>query len=150
MVRTNEGGSVLSFAVVGIILAILLVGGVTVVRQHYVSGQKTTSAPTKVTHTDKDKTTAPTASNSDKTPTDEGKASPDGSTGTAAPTTSQDTTSSTNAAPASSAPTATSGSELPHTGPVETLTTVLAVGLLTSSSIAYVRSRRYRLSSTSI
>ena len=134
MVRTNEGGSVLSFAVVGVILAILLVGGVAVVRQQFISSQKAAPTSRKVAQSsdDKDKTAAPTPSNSGQKPANEGQTPSSGSTSTPAP---------------QAAPTPSS---LPHTGPVETLTTIVALGLLTASSIAYLRSRRYQLPITSI
>ena len=134
MVRTNEGGSVLSFAVVGAILAILLVGGVAVVRQQFINSQKAAPTSRKVAQPsdNKDKTTAPAASSSDQTPANSGQAPSDSSTSTPAPQA------------------ATTPGSLPHTGPVETLTTIVALGLLTASSTAYLRSRRYQLPTTSI
>lgn len=152
MVRTNEGGSVLSFAVVGVILAVLLVGGVAAVRQHFTNGQKTAPTSQKVTPTDKkDTTPTPATSGSSQTPTNEGQSAPDNTTGTPAPSAAQpDTTPvTTNTAP--SVTQTTSGGELPHTGPMETLTTVVALSLVTGSAVAYIRSRRsLGLPSTSI
>lgn len=139
MVRTNEGGSVLSFAVVGVILAILMIGGVMVVRQQAVNNQK--PAPHKVVGVDKNKTAT--------TPPSEGNKAPEPQA--PAPSKSGSTTT-----PVPQAPTpAPNTKELPHTGPVETITTLLALGMLTASFVAYLQSRRaarllYQLPSASI
>lgn len=132
MVRTNEGGSVLSFAVVGVILAILMVAGVAVVRQQSISGQKPAPAPQKVVKTDKNPTVTPAPSGSSSTPAPATQTPPKGSTSTPAPQTQPST-----------GGTAVPNKELPHTGPAETATTLLAVGLLTASSVAYLKSRRF-------
>lgn len=134
MVRTNEGGSVLSFAVVGVILAILMVGGVVAVRQQSISSRKPAPTSQKVAQTDKNKTPAPTTPSSNDTSKNQGQTSPNGSTSTPPPATT----------------TAPAGKELPHTGPVETITTLVALGLLTGSLVAYLQSRRYQLPSASI
>jgi LPXTG-motif cell wall-anchored protein len=119
MVRTNEGGSVLSFVVVGVILAILMVSGVVLVRQQSINSHKPAPAPQKVVKTDKNPTTTPAPSGGSTTPAPQPKAPSSGSTTTPAP-----------------------NKELPHTGPAETAMTVLGLGLLTASSVAYLRSRR--------
>jgi cytoskeletal protein RodZ len=135
MVRTNEGGSVLSFAVVGVILAILMIGGVVAVRQQSINSRKPAPAPQKVARVDKGKSATPAPSSSNNAP----------ATPTPAPSKSETTT----PAPQAAEP-APATKELPHTGPLQTLTTLLAVGLLTGSLVAYLQSRRYRLPSASI
>lgn len=135
MVRTNEGGSVLSFAVVGVILAILMLGAVVAVRQQSINSQK--PAPQKIAKTDDKKSpaTTPAPSGDSTAPAPETTAPSSGST-------------TTPSAPAPQTQPSTGGAvvapnkELPHTGPAETAMTVLAAGLLTASSVAYLQSRR--------
>jgi cytoskeletal protein RodZ len=143
MVRTNEGGSVLSFAVVGVILAILLVGGVAAVRQHFIDGQKAAPTPVQVTKTDKkDTAPAPAASDGSQTPANEGQSASGGSPSAPASNTAPAATTPATGDTAPSTTQTTSGGELPHTGPMATFGTIVALSLLTGSGVAYMRSRR--------
>lgn len=138
MVRTKEGGSILGFAVVGVILAVLLVGGVAAVRQNYINGQKATPASQKVAQSDKNKQAAqaPVESTAEQKPANEGAVSTESTSPTPAPVAREKEP--------------VTATDLPHTGPMETLSAILAIGMLTASAVAYVRSRHYRLPSASI
>jgi len=119
MRRTNEGGSVLGFVVVAVVLAGLLVGGA------YFVNRQLTEAPAPVveqqdTQTDKKdkKQTPPPAEPGNK---------------------HKDTT-------PESTPRAGVAHELPATGPKEAIGTMLVIGLLSGVLVGYVRSRRPRFS----
>lgn len=123
MVRTNQGGSVLGFIVVGVLLASLLTGGA------YVVHRQTISSIVGGAQSQSTRSNSKSPSNSgsgDTTPTT------NGSNGQQAPT----PTPSSNTAPTSNT------SQLPQTGPAETISTLFALGFLTSLAIAYYRSRR--------
>jgi cytoskeletal protein RodZ len=122
MVKANEGGSVLSFVVIGAILVLLLVGGTYFVRQKLsVNAQTTGQSPD---------TSQPKSSDQTDTSKEPAKkeepATPEATQPTAPP---QATTSTPPAA-------------LPQTGPVETLSVAIGVAFLTAAFTAYVRSRR--------
>lgn len=121
MGRTNQGGSILSYVIIGGVLALLLVGGVYFMRQQAASPQPA-EGPT------------PVADQPAKEPTPEQtqpeEVKPEASTGQPAPQQAQ--------------PPAASG--LPQTGPAESIMALLALGSLTAAVIAYMQSRR-RLSS---
>jgi LPXTG-motif cell wall-anchored protein len=118
MVRTNQGGSVLGFIVVGVVLAALFIGGVYLARHQTVAPVAGQSQPPKE---------SPVAQPS----------TPNKSSDQPSPQPSQTTPSSTS--PAASA------SQLPQTGPTETLGALLGIGFLTSLIVAYYRSRRPEL-----
>jgi LPXTG-motif cell wall-anchored protein len=120
MARTNQGGSVLVFVVVAIIMAGLLIGGVYAVRQ-------LTAAPDQGAKTP-DTTT-------ENKPSDDKK--------------KQETSPSdkkTNKTASESQPPATSSqqsaNELPKTGPESLLGTLVMLGILSAVAVSYVRSRR--------
>lgn len=124
MTRTNQGGSVLGFVVVAVIMAGLLIGGVYAVRQLTAAPQQGAD-PSKITEErpagEQPKPEAPKADEK----TDESK------------------TEST--PPAGSNP-EQHASELPQTGPSESLlgaTIMLAV--LSGVAVSYARSRRVEL-----
>jgi LPXTG-motif cell wall-anchored protein len=125
MGKVNQGGSALSFVIIGIILVLLLVGGTYFVRQRLLvqadNGRQTTDTPqTKPS----DKTDTPEESKKEeptKTPETSQPVQPD--------STAQDT-----AAPPAA--------NLPQTGPAETLSVILGAAFLTAALAAYMRSRR--------
>lgn len=127
MVRTNQGGSVLSFIIIGVVLVGLLVGGAYVVQQ-----QATPETPpaTPTPQQPENENEQPPASERQDKPTpqeqkDNGQESDEAAEGT---------------------PPAGNAGELPATGPAELLTTLFALGLLSMTAISYTRSRRPDLS----
>jgi cytoskeletal protein RodZ len=122
MVKANEGGSVLSFVVIGAILVLLLVGGTYFVRQKlFVSADSNGQAP----DTSQPKPSDQTDTSKEPTKKDEPAKTPDASQ----PSNPQQNTASTPPA------------ALPQTGPVETLSVVMGVAFLTAAFTAYLRSR---------
>jgi LPXTG-motif cell wall-anchored protein len=127
MVKVNEGGSVLSFVMIGVILVLALVSGTYFVRQK-ISVSADTSGQTS------DTPAAPQPEQKD-TPKEPTKKEETAKT----PEASQPTQSSNNAQ--QNTPT-TPTAALPQTGPAETLSVVIGAALLTAASTAYIRSRR--------
>jgi LPXTG-motif cell wall-anchored protein len=127
MARSNQGGSILSFLIIGGVLAVLLIGGA-----YFVQQQSARSIA------DKNKTpvaTQPAAQSNESadkknTPATENKkvAVEPNKEGAAPKTAPQPTT-----------PPAT---QLPKTGPAEMVSSLLGAGLLSGMIVAYVRSRR--------
>lgn len=117
MARSNQGGSILSFLIIGSILAVLLIGGV-----YFVQQRKSHPAP------------APTATKPSMQSNDKAKKVVDEP--------KKDTPAQE--APKKEAPTPATppASELPKTGTTETISSVIGAGLLSGMIVAYVRSRR--------
>lgn len=137
--RTNQGGSVVSFVVVGLILAAVVAGGVYMVNQR--NSQETTQAPN-------DGSTQAPADDKEKSPetNQPGTASPevDGQkqNGSQAPTTGYVTPPTTGV----SGTTSEKGG-LPTTGPADTLVQILALGILTGSIVAFIYSEIHKAQS---
>lgn len=122
MVRTKEGGSVLSFVIIGIVMIALLVGGVYVVKQQLTASETPPAAP--------------------QQPEPEEKKQPE------APKEQDKKVSENNQKADESKPVSSVGksSELPQTGPAELPLAVVALGLLSLTAVSYARSRRLELS----
>jgi hypothetical protein len=127
MKRVNYGGSALNFVLMAGLLAVLLVVGVYIVRQltiQRVSIQQPTTS-TNSTHTQQKSTTfnsrAPASIPNQ---------------------TSESSNHKVVVAPIGDA----SFTTLPHTGPVQTVSTVIIVGILSWSVAAYIHSRRFVVS----
>ncbi|QQG50724.1 MAG: LPXTG cell wall anchor domain-containing protein [Candidatus Saccharibacteria bacterium] len=118
MVRTNQGGSVLSFVIIGVILAAILVGGVYMVRQQ--TSQPSGEAPQEVVE-------EPPAT----TPTEE---------------TEKEAEKPQKEEPVQQTPQTEKEVELPQTGPAESLVSLIAIALLGFTATSYLRSRRAGLS----
>jgi len=120
--RTNQGGSVVSFLVVGAILAIVVIGAIYTIQKR---------------NNDPQSSPSPSASQSvsPQAPQESTPASPT-ATPTPAPTnTSQPSTQSSN-------PSVSTG-DLPATGPADDLVMLsLPIALLVGSTVAYARSRQ--------
>lgn len=123
MARSNQGGSILSFLIIGGILAVLLIGGAYFVQQR-TSHPAPTPAPTTT-----QPSTQPSAQSSDK----DKKVAEEPKKDTPA-----------QEAPKKEAPTPATppAAELPKTGATEAISSILGAGLLTGVIVAYVRSRR--------
>lgn len=119
MRRTKEGGSVLGFVVVAVVLAGLLAGGA-----YFISRQSSplpASTTNKPPEQPKEKKEGPPAAEPGNKP-EKRVETPE------------------------STPQTGMTHELPTTGPRETLGSILVVGLVTGVSVSYLRSRRANLS----
>jgi LPXTG-motif cell wall-anchored protein len=123
MVRTNQGGSMLSFVIVGGVLIALLIGGVYFIRNR--------ASVTVATPSSDQSQTEESAKMATKPDEKEVKSQPD----TAKPQPQVSSSSESAARP----------SELPQTGPAETILAMIGAGLLVGSSTAYYRSRDRRV-----
>lgn len=136
MVRTDQGGSILSFIIVGSVLAVLLVGGAYFVRRQLAvndgaetvitdNSSRNGEAPSEGTEEDSDDTNTGTGWNNDNT-TDE---------------VTKDSEDSNNAASEDDENTPTV-SDLPETGPADVLLGSIMIGSIVGTGAAYQRSRR--------
>lgn len=116
MGRTSEGGSVLGFVVVAVVLATLLIGGV------YVAGRQDTTQ------------SAPPATKPQEPKKEEKQTPPPPAEPGNKPDQSQ------------AVPQAGVSHELPMTGPTESLGSFLILGLVSGLFVGYIRSRRIHLS----
>lgn len=143
MVRTNQGGSILGFIVIGSVMALLLVGGVYFVR-NYLSPE-TDRGPVAVengSESQEDQEPAPeeepAAPEEESEPDQEEGADQGGDTGTPAPEQPSDD----EAQPQTEVPRGGASPEnLPETGLADTLLTSLALSGVVAAAIAYKRSR---------
>ena len=129
MVRTNQGGSVLSFVVIGAVLVALFVGGVYTVHGLITQSEQPAPVQPESPSPQPDKNKSDTSKNQPQKQKSDDKQSQ----------------SSQHAADNEAAQQKLSA-ELPQTGPAELLGTLLALGLLTGSAVSYARSRRLVLS----
>lgn len=126
MANSNQGGSILSFLVVGGVLGALLIGGAYFV-QHYTERSNATQSPIGKPATE----STGKAENKTTPAVDDDKA-------TAEPQKEEAPKPAPQPAPQATAP---SASELPQTGPTESVIGMLAAGLLTFVVLSYLRSR---------
>ena len=145
--RSNrQGGWIASFVVVAIVLVAALVGGVYVLKTSQKNDTKmedttsTRSSQTKPESTDKD-TKSKTTTKSDES--SDGESSGRTKSDTSDSTTSNTSqTSDKSKSTKRSESTSSRSSELPHTGPKETLVSLIAIGALSFAAVAYIRSRQ--------
>lgn len=137
--RTNQGGSVASFLVVGVVLVAITLGGIFFVQQRNESGRVATS-PTpspSIPGGSPSATQTPPQSSSPST-----SSSPKPS---ASPKPSSSSKPSTSPVPTSHPSTGTApASDLPATGPTEGLLAVVPAALLIGAIIGYLKSYRIR------
>lgn len=134
----GENGSLAGFIIVGVLLALVLVGGIYGLNRY--NAQKT-SEETAASQDDKKTTTKKDTSNTtDKTAKiDDSNKSAPGSSDKTQSNTPKDNSTSTNSS--SSNQTAQS-SALPHTGPSDVMTTMVTVALLAFAAAHFVQARR--------
>jgi len=140
MVRTSQGGSILSFIIVAVVLAGLLVGGAYVIHRQASPSSESQPAP------------APVAVPSEPDPSSSSDTSSDASTKPVEQ--SNEPNSDTSQQPASpsepsddeTAMSDQSGSDtsasLPHTGPRASVISAVVVAVITYATVAYGQSRR--------
>ncbi len=123
-VRTNQGGSVLSFIIVAVVLLGVVLGGIYLVRR------ATSSTQTTGDNSQESSNTSPQSPpEAQKTPATE--AAP-----VAPPKPNNSQAQTNNSQPSGSATT------LPQTGPAETVSTALTLALITGVVVSYGRSKR--------
>ena len=130
MARVNQGGSVLVFVVVAVIMAGLLVGGVYVVRQ--LTAQPTETLRPSQTAEEKPDTTQ----KEDQKPSENKDADKQANKPEA-----EEPAASENVAPPSEP-----ADELPKTGPGSVLGSAFMLAILSAAAVSYARSRRVELS----
>lgn len=119
--RTNQGGSVAPFVVVGIVLLVLFGGGIYLLRQHADSNPP-----------------VPVGVSPSTEPVEEPSATPAPSSPSL-----RSPQPSTSPSPSPEASEVSSGeSDLPRTGPAETASSGIALAVLTAAVVSYVRSRQ--------
>jgi LPXTG-motif cell wall-anchored protein len=126
--RTNQGGSIVVYIIVGVVLAALAVGAIYTARQR---GEQARGGTRPVV-------TAPITA-----PESKPQAGSNGNSGTSpnpAPKTTDRTVPNAPSSPAATPSIPSSG--LPHTGPADTAAMLLASAALTGVTVAYLRSRR--------
>lgn len=128
MASSNQGGSILSFLVVGGALAALLVGGTYLVQQR--ATQSATNQPPVVVQP----TNQPAGEGDKKVtpPAEDKKVAVE-------PKKEEAQKEAPKTVPQTATPPAT---ELPRTGPVEMISSIIGAGLLSGMLVAYMRSRR--------
>lgn len=124
-VRTNQGGSVLSFIIVAVVLLGVVLGGIYLIRR--------ATSPTQTTG---DSSQEPSSDAPQSTPEEQKK--PVTEPTPATPPTSNNGQAQTNTGNQSPQPTTT----LPQTGPAETISTALILALVTGVLVSYGRSKR--------
>ncbi len=139
MSRINQGGSTLSFIVIGFIL-VLAAGGAL-----YAVAQK--MHPSEPANTPTPEVTIPGAANDGESKPDDKKPSSDSANGNSVTETDNDKSPAKSDASKSTTKTSQpEATELSQTGPADTMLQVLAIGALTLAITAYLRSRRPDLS----
>lgn len=137
MTRTNQGGSIVSFIVVGVVLALLLVGGAYLVHRH--NNPAATPTPTPAEDSQE-------AATEESDPDESSEADTDSSTETDQSDQAASDNSSTSEESAESQadlPTGSSSPDnLPETGPTDNGLGLVGAGSMAAASVWYWRSRR--------
>ncbi len=132
----NQGGSLIGFIVVGVLLALVLIGGLYGLNRY--NAQKAADE-TAVLEEEPVKDTKEEGAATERTP-----AKTEDSNTTSTPTATDDRTRTTDPGDATSTPTPAASTQLPQTGPTETVFGLLVIGLLTFVGTHYARSRSLR------
>ncbi len=139
---TKQGGSVVTFIVVGVVLAIVVVGGVYMVQKRSQDSAK--PAPVAV----KSNTATPSPTKSPvKSPTTTPKVTPKASTAPSpvvSPSRPPMPSPTVTAKPVPSTKVAPNTDKLPVTGPEDTIVNAAILAILAGSVVAYLRSFRVR------
>lgn len=134
MSRTKQGGSVLGFAIIGVVMVLLLIGGVYAVRHYW--------APS----TEVAKVSGPSTTSSDDTAnnSNQKQSSDSGNNTNTPPQTTAPAQPPVASVPAPAAPAAPVPTKLPTTGPADTVLSMVVLGIMTAATAAYVQSLRHR------
>lgn len=155
MKRSKQGGAIVGFLVASAVLALLLVGGVYAVRHYPEWVGSNTSTDTDKSSTDKrvaesdntDNKQSGESENSTPSSQTETKDTADGtnsgSTDNAgdSSTVAPQTTPQTLPSDASPSPDASGNGNLPHTGPIDTVFSMIGAGAIVAAAVMYARSR---------
>lgn len=132
----GDKGSLAGFIIVGVLLALVLVGGIYGLNRY--NAQK---ASNEVATSDKsDKNTADLPKDTDKTTNDDQKKSSTGSSSSSSQNAKSDDTKST--ATSGAANQNSQSAVLPHTGPSDVVTGMVTLALLTFAAAHFVQGRR--------
>lgn len=133
-VRTrNQGGSIASFAAVGIVLAVVLIGGLYIVQRYAATSNDSREVATNNSSNDDGKTTY------EPVVDDKNTASPNTSVSSDGTANDENTTQDESSTPSATA------SELPETGPASSIVNMIAVSSLAFAAVSYMRSKRASL-----
>ncbi|MNH50477.1 hypothetical protein D3C73_20910 [compost metagenome] len=127
--RTNQGGSILIFTIVAVLLALALVGAVLFIRNKGEVAQTQVPIMGPIAPPE-----AAPGKNGDNKSEEGAKSTPPRSDAKPEPETSPPNNGSSN--------NTSSASELPKTGPADALAGMLVLGLVTMTLVSYMRSRR--------
>ncbi len=129
----NQGGSLMGFIVVGVLLALVLIGGLYGLNRYNAqkAADETAVLEEEATEDTKDEGAATERT---PAPAEDEKAAP-------TPATTPERTRTTDPGDAAPTPAPAAGTQLPQTGPTETVFGLLVIGLLTFTATHYVRSR---------
>lgn len=136
MVRTNQGGSVLSFVIVGVILAGVAIGAVYFVHRQTMQPVDPSEPQPVVSQPE---TSQPETSQPEETTTKPEEKAQEKPAETTQPAQQPQ---QSQAAPSASTP---ATGALPKTGPAETMGVLIALSLLSITTVSYIRSRRLEL-----
>lgn len=130
--RSNQGGAILSFIVIAAILIAVTLGAIYFVQQRGITARRdqAIAAANKLAAEQKAAQDATDAARKAATATQVATSQSPQDSSTPAPVTNDTATTTTNS------------SELPTTGPSNSAITMLAIGMLVGTSVAFVRSRR--------
>jgi cytoskeletal protein RodZ len=139
MRKNYQNGSLMGFIVVGVLLALVVIGGL------YGLNRYNAQQAAKTVSTDSDKQSSSKSSDSPRTAdpknddsTSDSSATTDTSSGSGAANSTSKSTSDTTATNTGGASTQ---ANLPHTGPSDTAFSVIALALISFAATHYVRSR---------
>lgn len=151
MSRTNQGGSIVSFLVIGVILTLLLIGGVYYARHNLLSGSQGSGEVSLDSNQDEanneQSDDESTVSDNDSSEIEEGDSTTDTSNGNE----SQDNPDpvpveipsgmSDDSEELNEGADQPNAERLPDTGPTSGLVSALTLSILTATAVAYIRSR---------
>jgi LPXTG-motif cell wall-anchored protein len=138
MASSNQGGSILSFLLIGGVLTVLLIGGAYAIQRRTAQPAAAPVATQNKPADDKKVAVAPNkdAEKQEAAKKEEAKKAEQQKVAAKQEAEKKEAAKSTSPAPAAPATT-----ELPKTGSAESVSAVLGLGLLTGMAVAYVRSR---------
>lgn len=142
MVRTNQGGSVLSFVVVGILLLAIFAGGAYLARQYM---HPSPEMPTELPGERPQQSSPPEEKSSEQPVSDSQKDDSQKEEAERPQEESKPRSDASGETPASK-DNGDGHTTLPETGPAQMLASLLAAGLLSVAAVSYLRSRRPELS----
>lgn len=134
----HQGGALLGFVAVAIVLAALLVGGLYFVQRYNATDRSTVADNSNSSSDDKNTSGFTDDTSKNETKSDDSSTSKNTNSSSSASNNSNSNDKTTTGFSREE----TTAEELPATGPAETLSQLLAIGMLTFGVGSYIRSRR--------